>query len=460
MCKGLSLYVHSIHLNTTSPMHLKSIALSLTISALPVFAATAQETTRLDTSTRKQVVDSLSRALMNNYVYPDKAEAISLGIQKRLEKGAYDHVPDKPQLAAELTKDVRELHPDKHLAVRFDPDLEERIKRFVASPQPDKADVERDRRQNFHFKKVEILPGNIGYLVFDGFAGVNEQSKRTVRAAMEFVANADALILDLRNNTGGRPEMGREIARHFFSRPQPVGKTYSRITDSWTEEWIGHNPEGPGGLHLEMPVYILTSERTYSAAEGLAYNLKHLKRAVLVGDTTRGGAHATRSFALGNGFVGFIPFSRYENAVTGTDWEGTGVVPSTAVTEEHAALKAQELILTERLASAKEAPEQRRLQWLLNDLRAKGGKITVSGKILAEYTGTYEEFQFTLENGSLFCRNLHRKDKKDKLVPINVALFRIDDESQVEFVRDEDGRISSIRLLWNDGWVDAIRKSL
>ncbi|WP_210464354.1 S41 family peptidase [Rufibacter roseolus] len=440
-------------------MNFKSTVLTGLLWVLLSWPSTAQEAAKMDRTVRRQVVDSLSSVLKRVYVYPEKANEMSKGIQKKLKKGEYDHLPDNPQLANALTRDLRAHHHDKHLVVRYDPELEKRIRKFVATSQPDQKDAEKDKKQNFYFKKAEVLPGNIGYLVFNNFADLNDLSKKTVQAAMQFVANADALILDLRNNMGGRPEMGQVIARYFFSQPQLAGKTFNRITNSWTEEWVGSKPESPDAFHLEMPIYILTSKRTYSAAEGLAYHLKHLKKAVVVGDTTRGGAHATRSFALGNGFVGFIPFSRLEHVETKTDWEGIGVVPNVAIPEDSAFLKAQELILIKLLSSTNEAAEKRKFQWLLNDLQAKTRKLALPEKTLAQYTGTFEEFQFTVEKGQLWCRNLHQKDKMDLLVPISESLFKVDNESQVEFIRDSGGSISAIRLLWNDGWVDDVNKS-
>jgi len=122
---------------------------------------------------------------------------------------------------------------------------------------------------------------------------------------------------------------------------------------------------------MSMPLYILTSERTFSAAEGLAYNLQQIKKAIIIGDTTRGGAHATRSFALGHGFVGFIPFTRTENAITKIDWEDRGVIPDIAVNEDSALLKAQEQIYLEDLSKAKGDEEKNKFKWLINDLKTK-----------------------------------------------------------------------------------------
>jgi hypothetical protein len=433
--------------------------LTVLSGALIMFTSFGQQKPLMDASITKKVIDSTCHALLRNYVYPQKASAMRDGLKKRLKDGAYDKITDGAELAVLLTRDIRSVHSDNHLSIRYDPQLEQKIREYVASSQKDPREAEKERKQNFFFRKVEILKGNIGYIAFNNFADTNESSRKTVRAAMHFVANSDAVILDLRNNFGGRTEMAREIASYFFKEPQLTGRTFNRINNTWTDDSISNRPKVTGGLVLQMPVYILTSERTFSAAEGLAYTLHHLRHAKLIGDTTRGGAHTTRSFAIGNGFVAFIPFTRTENIITGTDWEGTGVIPDVAVSEESCLPKAQELILKEQLQSVNNDVEMRVIQWLLNDLHTKLQSHTVPAEVLTGYTGQFEEFLFTLEGDKLYCRNTHERDKKDVLIPINDSLFKIDEQSQVEFIRDKNGAINAIRLLWEDGWVDSIQRS-
>lgn len=439
-------------------MHLKNCCLPVMVIVLAAWQCTAQPAPTLNSTIRKQVIDSIANAVRAYYVYPDKGRQMSLQIQQRFRKGAYDLLSDPRDLSLAITNDLRALQPDNHLAVRYDPDLERRIRTFKTTLQKDKSELEAEQKQNFFFRKVEILQGNIGYILFTNFSDTNEMARKTVRASMQFVAHADALILDLRNNFGGRMEMARELAAWFFEQPTFVGRSFNRINNSWTEDWVGHQPAISEGLLPSMPIYILTSNRTYSAAESFAYTLQHQKNALVIGDTTRGGAHATRSFALGNGFVGFIPFSRSENVLTKTDWEGTGIIPDVTIDEDSALLKAQMLILEQRWSAIADEAEKRKLRWIINDLKTQMQKITLAEKVLQTYTGTFEEFEFTLENGILFCRNTHQRNKKDRLIPIDHNLFRIDNESQVEFIK-ANGRVDSIRLFWNDGWVDTIRRS-
>ena len=413
----------------------------------------------LNKEMRTDITDSLVSALLNNYVYPEKAKSMSFYIKSQLGKGAYDTLINPDHFANIVTNDVRSIYPDKHLIIRYDPGLEKRIMAFNNTNKIDSVDIKREQKQNFFFKKAEILPGNTGYIVFTNFADTNQWSRKTVRTAMQFVAYTDALILDLRNNFGGNATMAGEIISYFYNQPTFTGRAYNRITNTWTEQWADNKPAITTGIYMSMPLYILTSERTFSAAEGLAYNLQQIKKAIIIGDTTRGGAHATRSFALGHGFVGFIPFTRSENAITKTDWEDRGVIPDIAVNEDSALLKAQEQIYLEDLSKAKGDEEKNKFKWLINDLKTKTLKLVIPASALKQYTGQYEEFVFTLRKKELYCTNTHQKAKTDKLTPITTTLFKIDEQSQVEFIKDDKGKFSGIKLYWNDGWVDSIKKN-
>jgi retinol-binding protein 3 len=421
-------------------------------------ASVAQPQVKLDKIIIRSVADSVAAAVGNYYVFPVKASEMKDRILQRASGGAYDNLSRPGQLIDQLEKDLRAVHRDPHLTLRYDPDLEKRILAFKQNGSVPQEQVSKEQKQNFFFRRAEILAGNIGYISFSNFADTNALSRKTVRSALQFVAYTDALVIDLRNNFGGSPSMAAEIAGYFFKEETATGKTYSRLTGKWTENRVKNDPVVTGGLLLEMPLYLLTSERTYSAAEGLAYTLQHLRNAVLVGDTTRGGAHASRSFALGNGFVAFIPYSRSENLVTGTDWEGKGVAPSISVDEGSALSRARQYALEQQLAVATNDVEKRKINWLINDLQAQRGALAVDSITLAACAGSFEEFLFTVENGRLFCRNTHQRDKKDLLAAITESLFKIDEQSQVEFIREE-GAVRQVKILWSDGWIDLIGRA-
>ena len=190
---------------------------------------------------------------------------------------------------------------------------------------------------NFGFEKVERLSGNVGYLKLNGFMEPQTGAGEIAAAAMSFLSNTDALIIDLRQNRGGSPNMVALLSTYLFAGPPvhlndisfrtPEG---NRINQLWTLPYV------PGKRYVNKEVYILTSNLTFSAGEGFAYNLQAQKRAITVGETTGGGANPGGGVRLHDHFTVFIPTGQAINPVTKTNWEGKGVAPDIAVPAEQA----------------------------------------------------------------------------------------------------------------------------
>lgn len=421
--------------------HLTILCLLLT-----ALSANAQST--------RELADSLSVLLRKAYVFPEKAEAMNGLIKKKQRAGKYEQFNRPEDLAAALTLDLRSVHADRHLIVRYDPQLEKRISTFSQTKKQDTASIRGEQRQNFFFRRAEVLPGNIGYVDFSNFADTNALSRRTVRAAFTFVAHTDALIIDLRSNFGGSTAMAAEIMSYFFPSKTYVGRHYNRIENTWKEEWIVNRPEVTNGLSLTMPVYFLTSKRTFSAAEGFAYTLQQLKKSKVIGQPTAGGAHAARSFALGQGYVVFVPFTRSENAVSHTDWEGTGVIPTDLASDTEALTVAKKIIYHHLLNVVTDSTAIRKFNWLLNELKTA---LPISEKDLNSYTGSFEEFTFFVKEGQLYG-TANQKGQPYALTYLGNNLFR-GSQWQVEFVKEQSGKYNTLKLYWPDGWVDTIKRS-
>ncbi|MFN7118165.1 MAG: S41 family peptidase [Saprospiraceae bacterium] len=440
-------------------MHYLKIITLFLYGTIHTLMAQNPAATTFDPNTKNAVLDSVAQALSHYYVYPDKAAAMIHLLKKQATLKLFDTLTNPNDIGHVITKQIRAVYYDRHLQIRYDPALAERIQIFLATKQPDVTDYQREKQHNFYFKKVEILPANIGYLEFTNFADTSKAARQTVRAALQFVANTDALIIDLRNNFGGNGIMLNEILSYFFAEKTLIGRNYNRLTNEWTAQWIVNDFAITNGLQLNMPAYILTSKRTFSAAEGLAYHLKYLKNAIIIGDTTRGGAHLTRSFNLGNGFVGFIPYTRSEQVMTGTDWEGTGVIPNFYTSEENAMLYTQQAILNKKLQMTKDETEQRKITWLLDELKTKTEVFTIPLNELSNYIGEYEEFVITIKDEQLICTNTHQLNKTDVLIPISATLFQVDAQLQIAYIQNTEGQYDSIQLRWNDGWVDLVKKT-
>lgn len=423
----------------------------------PPAYAQRQQPLPVSREVRRAVLDSVRQAMLTYYVFPDTATSMAAYLVGRRNAGAFDTVTNPNALAGAITRELRRAHNDPHLRVVYDP---QEAARAVDTTHREARDaLARDRKQNFYFREARILPGNIGYLEFRQFADTSEDARKTVQAAMRFVANTEALIIDLRDNRGGSDAMAGEIAGYFVKHRVHWGDTYNRLMDKWTEGWTENRPAITGGIYLGMPITVLTSSWTFSAAEGMAYGLKYGRNARIVGQPTAGGAHVLRRVALGNGFVGFIPYMRSANVVTKTDWEGTGVAPDILADPPHAMLRAQEAILAERMAAAKDTMARRASAWAINEARAQALDVDVPLTTLRDFAGRFEEYTFSVRENRLYSENSSRNGKTDKLKAITPALFQIDWESQVEFVRDATGLVASVRIFWNDGWVDIIARA-
>jgi hypothetical protein len=303
------------------------------LRAIPAGMTAADMSKKIDAATRARVIDGAVAKLNEFYVFPETAKKMAEAVQARLKSGGYDAITDADDFAAKLTEDLRAVSHDKHLGVNFSPQvIPNREPGPNPPPTPDPATLEQRRaqvlrRNNCAFEKVEWLPSNIGYLKFNGFAGP-ELCGPTVTTAMSFLANVDALIIDLRSNGGGSPDMVAYICSYLFAERTHLNDLYNRKEDKTTEYWTR---DVPGPRLAKQPVFVLTSKRTFSGAEEFAYNLKNLKRAQIIGETTGGGAHPVSGHRIDDHFGIGVPFARAINPISKTNWEGTGVEPDVKV---------------------------------------------------------------------------------------------------------------------------------
>lgn len=275
------------------------------------------------------VVLSLLTTIEEKYVLTDHTSQIKQALLDYQNSEAFDAIKTPNDLASQLTRELNTF--DKHFTVQFVSDTNQ------SAPQQESW-FKRLNRNNSGFNKVEVLEGNIGYIDFWGFASLNEASKATVSSALTFLSNTDALILDLRNNGGGSAEMVQYLSSHFFAKKTHLNSFYTRQTDSTSEFWTFENVETV--FPAPFPVYILISNNTFSAAEEFAYNFKHLGRATLVGQPSKGGANPWQWFDIEHGYRAGIPVAMAINPITKTNWEGVGVIPHVSVNSENALNKA------------------------------------------------------------------------------------------------------------------------
>jgi hypothetical protein len=417
-------------------------ALRPLVSLVPVlpfflaFAAQAQPAhTPIGAKDRQAIVDRVLATLDDSYVFPDISHKMGERLRQQLKNGAYDKFVELPAFADQLTQDLRDVSHDLHLGLMA---MEKPLTK--ESPEEFQAGLAHVRRENFCFREVKLLPGNVGYLKLDCLAPT-EFAGPTAIAAMGFLAGSDAVIFDLRENSGGQPHMSQLLASYLLPpEPTQLSSLYVRRGDrteqSWTQAWV------PGTRLTEVPIYVLTSPDTFSAAEGFAYDLKTLKRATIVGETTGGAAHAARLQGIeGYSLAISVPFGRSINPVTGTNWEGAGVAPDVAVPAAQALTVAHSRALA-AIAGKSIDPEVKATATLVHQiLEGRLHPVIVPAGELAAMVGTYGPRRVTLEGGVL----LYQRDDQPRqlLLPIGNDQFLVGDlnDRLMRFERGSNGKI-------------------
>lgn len=416
---------------------------TLLAGALLALSAAAQPPAaiRLTPDLQAAIVDSCASILQRQYIFAETADEIAARWRSGLVDGRYAAADELMAFCQALHDDGREICRDKHFGVRPAPPAP------PAPPEGADGDAElerwqeRSRRDHYGWKRVEILPGNVGYVELTGFSG-DPRSQAVAAAAMQFLAGVDALVFDLRGNGGGDPKMIQLISTYLLGDEVHLNSFYIRETDRWEQYWT--LPYVPGDLLLEQPVYVLTSSNTFSAAEEFSYNLQQLERATLVGETTGGGAHPVDDhrfdFAGGVSVEIRVPFGRAVNPVSGTNWEGVGVVPQIAVPADEALQRARLEIAQRALETEEDVSWRERLGWDLVALRAEAQPVELGRKQLKAYAGQYGERRIWVEDGHL--RYQRGEGRRMTLRPLGEDLFASDlDWFRLRFERDEAGRI-------------------
>ncbi|HSQ18161.1 MAG TPA: S41 family peptidase [Anaerolineales bacterium] len=309
----------------------------------------------LDPDSRVAVINSLAEKLKANYIFPEVAEQICTNLNKHLADGDYSDIADGELFALALTMHLQEVNHDEHLWVRWHPKpLPEHEGQLRQNPEWQAERKLEAQLDNYGLHKVERLPGNIGYLDIHYFHRPAWGGETAV-AAMNFLANTEALIIDLRACEGGYPGMIALISSYLFGEEAiHLDSIYWRDDDITQQYWT--LPYIPGKRFIDKPVYILIGKVTFSGGEGFAYTLQARKRAVLVGEKTDGGANPGASYRLHPHFEAFIPVGQVINPLTGTNWEGCGVTPDIAAAPEQAFQVAYDMALKALLGEPSSGP--------------------------------------------------------------------------------------------------------
>jgi hypothetical protein len=421
------------------------VPLLLLLAAVPALAASPEAPPSIDAKDRAAIVDDIAAALRDTYVFPDVALRMEEQVRRQLWSGAYDRLGTLEIFTEKLTEDLRSVSHDLHLAVMCSPGPP-----VPETEEPTAEDLAMMRSDNYGFRRVERLAGNVGYLKLDSFERADLGGSTAV-AAMGFLAGSDALIVDLRDSGGGDPTMIQLIASYLVpTEPIHFSSFYIRKGDRtqqfWTHAWV------PGTRLPAVPVFILTSGRTFSAAEDFAYSLKSLKRATIVGETTGGGAHPVENYQVkGYPVLMRLPYGRSVNPITGTDWEGTGVAPDIAVAAPDALAVAHVRALDAVAAKITDPAQKAALELVRDVVEDRRHPVDLSAAEMQAFAGSYGPLAITAEGGALWGQL--GGGPRVQLHPVGLDRLLVEDRDDFEIrcQRDASGKVVRVVILFPGG---------
>jgi hypothetical protein len=401
---------------------------------------------------RAEMIDSVASIFASRYVYPEKGIQMDSLLKSNLSNGVYDGDSLLSDFTKSISDDLREFSQDLHIRVRPIPK-----NRFYATEDKGitSEQIYLESLENFGWEKAEILPGAIGYIKVDAFEDT-AYAGEAAEAALGFIANSQAVIIDLREHHGGEENMQQLVASYFFDKPTQISGLYWTYLDSLAEAWT--HTDIRGASLAQKDIYILTSNQTASGAEAFAYNMKHQRNATIVGEKSAGAAHWSDWYEFPNlGMVVHVPVARPINPATNTSWEGTGVIPHIEISPE----KALDTAYLEAVLAFEKKSDDKRikrfLNWLVPTIQGRLNPISLDNDLASKFVGSYlyadGEIQCTItyEDGILIYSS--SKGKRDNLIPITENLFKLEKEHEeygemrIGFILDGSGNVREFHFL-------------
>ena len=397
----------------------------------------------------RDVADQLATLIDNNFYDPQKGRDIASGLRQEARGGEFDSIADPRDLASKLTRTLKPF--DNHFNVTWSGQPAGADAPAVASAEVPRIPAEvQDRRSSYGFRSVQMLPGAIGYIDMRFFADFpfgkpEEPARQAADAALRLVSGADAVIIDLRYNGGGSPAMVGYIVSAFTPRNADIYNVFLRREGTESER----PKDAYASPRLEVPLYVLISGRSASAAESTAYTLQAAHRATIVGEASAGAANPGGEFPVGEGFNVFISTGTPVNPVTGKNWEGVGVQPDVKVGSEQALERAQVLALEAVLARSPAAPGAVDSRWVLEALHAQHTRP--AGPDLGDYVGTYGDARVSAAGGGLSLRRGRHPELALTRLGGDAFFVREEPFRRVLFERDEAGKVRRFQFVRSSG---------
>ncbi len=415
----------------------------------------AQSNAEFGEKEKSLIIEKAIGLLNENYIYPERVKKIEIFLNDKLKSGGYKQFVEPRDFLQNLNADLEREGRDHHLDIFFGP---ERVKQIRLEQQNEKNDkppefgeefMMRLRYENFRLRKIERLDGNIGYFNFLNFAPL-APSKDSLVGAMNFLRYSSAIVIDLRDNGGGNAETMNFLISYFLKDGTQIGEWRYR-KDNRIEKVYVPADNIVKKVPENVPVYILVSNRTSSAAEGFAGALQQFRGAVLVGEQTKGEGNPGKLFVINDLLYIMIPTVESRNPVTGKSIDGIGVAPDIKINSDKAMTKAL-LEINRNLAENVPVKELKQLyQWQIPLLENELNPEPLTEKIASAITGEYEDNRkITFENGKIYYTG--SQGKKWRLEYIGKGVFQDTEQRWARIVLPyTDKPVSEFDWVYDDG---------
>ena len=434
---------------------MKATFTGILVLILIAFSSYGQENAGITKQEKQSIIDKAIVLLKENYVFPNRVANIEKQIKERLTTGGYDSLANVETFLASLNADLEHYGNDHHLDISYGP---KRVKQIIADTKNEQEGKEQKitdewlqqmRYENFRLRKLERLDGNIGYFNFLNFTPL-AVSKQSISSAMNFLLYSNAIIIDLRENGGGSAETMNFLLSYFLEDSIQISELRYRKNNNVIKSYT-MNDSSINKIPRNIPIYVLVSNRTSSAAEGFAYTLQQYKRAVIIGEQTKGEGNPGKLFVINDDLYIMIPTAEAINPVSKKSIDGIGVIPDIIINKNKALTKSL-LEAYSSLAAGTSSDELKLLyQWQIPLLQNELDPEPLTSNIISSLVGNYEgNRKIMYEDGSVFYIN--SAGDKEKLEYMGKGIFQNYEKSWLRLVMPfTDKPVSEFEWIWEDG---------
>jgi len=276
----------------------------------------AQKTS--DTLSKKEtdnLIAGYCSVLRQTYFNKVLGEEIASTLEKKLQAGEFYHVT---HLTDRLSLFLREVTKDNHFYIGMN--------RPSEATNAVQTTTHETANKNGGFSEVKIIDNRIGYIKWTEFIADDESFQKLV-AALQFLKGCKYLVFDLSNCPGGDGRIGGFVNRHLFEDNDYQNLLRKKCSNEgeWHQSEVPYNYSN-GPTFYNVPVFVIVSKQTASAAEYFALTIKNMKRGTVLGDTTAGAGNPVTMVTFGNYFA-YIPICEIVTK-DGESIEGKGVTPN------------------------------------------------------------------------------------------------------------------------------------